>query len=126
MYTTLVTWDEGEIAGPSLEEVERLVRGLDGESSTIVVLRGEGTGHLAVGGGPDRFVVYATRDNVEFASLIAPDRPDDRSMEQVVAGGQMGEYERRKVVSRDEALKAALRYASDGSLDSSSRWEEDN
>ena len=126
MYAVSATWDAGETAHPSREQIADLVRSIDGHSTTIVTIHGPEVAHLAVGGGPDRFIVYATRDNWEFKTLIASDHPQDRSLRPLIAGGQSGDYEVRKTVAREEALKAALRFASDGALEPSLMWESDN
>ena len=116
--------DKSVIERPSIRQVEAAIRQLDGQRRTMVVLEGKGDSHLTVGGGKDRFVVYATEDNQSFSTLLDPSRSENE-VEMLVAGGQLGDYPSNVCVSLELALQAARTYAQHGHLDTSLVWQLD-
>ena len=76
---------------------------------------------MAVGGGDERFVVYATSDNEEFHNLIGSGDPNRTSS--LFVGGQEGDYPAHTIVDIDQALAAAKTFAETGKLDAELRWE---
>lgn len=76
---------------------------------------------MGIGGGPDQFIVYHTPDNLVFFNLT--NGSTDRRKVALVAGGQMGDFERRFVVPLDDVLVATRTYFVNGTMDSSLLWE---
>jgi hypothetical protein len=111
-----------EVFGPTEQQVVDAVRALDGAIHTLVTLQGHQQRHLALGGGPDSYVVYATFDNEAFHSAMTPGLGGTIHL---VAGGQAGEYLARRTVNRNVAIKAALTFLHDQALDPTIVWEDD-
>jgi Immunity protein Imm1 len=110
------------IQNPSLDDVEMAVRALDGVHNTMVVLGTDGPGHMAIGGGAGRYIVYSTPDNLTFYVPIDPVAPQGSIT--LVAGGEEGEYPARQTADLDSALRAARTYTRDGSQDPTLTWEQ--
>lgn len=94
---------EWTVQGPTEGELQRAVERLDGKLNTIVVVRNSTGSHLAIGGGPTEFVVYATYDDLDFFNLLG-----DANATGVVllnAGGQVGDYPAAQIVDRELALR---------------------
>jgi hypothetical protein len=103
------------------ERIEELVRALDAETRTQVILAaGDEVPHLAIGGGDGCYIVEATWDNLEFHRAAAPE-PEPGEVELVV-GGQRGSFRRELCVGLEEALVAALAFATTGALARELRW----
>ena len=113
-----------ELDNPSWDEIEKAIRRLDGERCSLVILGiGDPVPHMGIGGGGEgKYIVYTTRDNMHFHTLINPSAPAGKCM--LVAGGQLGDYEQKKCVSLREALQAAKTYAETGQIDSGLTWAE--
>lgn len=105
------------------ELVEQLIQRLDGSRHTLVVLAHNGEAHVAVGGDARvGLIVYCTEDNDQFRNLLSA-TPEDTTAVQLVAGGQLGDYERRFVVSASVACQAAVEYAESGHLAKHLAWD---
>lgn len=114
---------ERVILAPELQQVADAVAALDGARQTLVtLLRGAGDEHMSIGGGPERFVVYLTEDNLNFHNLVAADESEHETIA-LVAGGQLGDYPARQCVRAEHALRAAATYAELGELDAALDWE---
>ena|SRR5882724_3761896 len=117
--------DPAELLNPRWEQIESAIHRLDGNTCTLVAL---GIGappvpHMAIGGGEDgRYIVYATNDNLAFATLMNPMATPGKCS--LVAGGQRGEYESRNCVGLKDALRAARTYAETGAADATLTWEQ--
>lgn len=125
MTGTSMTWDgddEGEQLDPTADDLERMIRRLDGERRTLVSLQGD-AGYLAVGGSArDGLVVYADLGDGDFWTARSPDSTSTDPVT-VVAGGQPGDYEARLVTTPDVALAAATAFLDDGTLSGQVEWE---
>ena len=104
---------EQQFDAPTAEVLRAAFDRLDGRRHTLLTLQGEGERHLAVGGGPDRFVVYMTEDNLCFYNLVTAVAADDQT-ESVVAGGQEGDYPSAQVITKSMAWEAVLTYFASG------------
>jgi hypothetical protein len=113
-----------EILNPDLEAIEAAIRALDGERRTLVVLKGPGDHHLAVGGGGEgKFIVYMTSDNESFLTAINPAMQDASETILLCAGGQEGDFPVRQVIGVAESLAAARSFAVTGSPAESVTWQ---
>ncbi len=98
---------------PSLDEVEAAVRALDGATVTMITLEITEEHHMGIGGGKGgQYVVYMTKDNMRFWNLEDPSRGEEVVM--LVCGGQEGDFQARRCVTLDAALRAARAFASTG------------
>jgi hypothetical protein len=103
--------------------VADLVRSLDGIRHTLVTLSPGGEAHMAIGGDANRgLVVYVTSDNTIFYNLRTSVNRH-QGIVTLVAGGQPGDYDYRNVVTLEEALAAAVRYAETGERAESLPWD---
>ena len=129
MYATNISWDDWQAGRsnehkkpqPNQSDIEAAVRRLDSRQYTIVIVEGRGEAHLAVGGGGGKYVVYATFDNRRFINLLG----DTGLMgtEELLIGGQIGDYPVARIVDRSRAMTAALTFARNGQLDPNFEWE---
>ena len=109
----------------SPEAVEAAVRGLDGDTYTLVILTGDGgpTHSLNVGGGKDgRYAANITHDSARVQILIRPGGTEEADW--LPIGGQDSPVRDKDCVSLDFVLRAALYYAEHGEADPSLPWEE--
>jgi hypothetical protein len=113
--------DEWHIDTPSVDDLNRVLDRLDAKIYTMVIIQGFGEQHMAIGGGAGRYVVYATFDNEEFWSLLAPRAGD--SIVPLNVGGQQGDYPATQVVNLEQARAAAQRFFLQGELDSGQKWD---
>ena len=105
------------------EQLEAAIRHLDGERHTQVVLQQRDHSNLILGGGSGRFnVVVATPDD-RFFVLTDPEKPE--GTEQLIAGGQLGDYPAKTIVSLESALQAARVYFDLGMPDATQDWIEE-
>jgi hypothetical protein len=116
-----VACDEHVVSNPTEADLVEAIDALDGKVHTIAIVGAEGDAHLAVGGGRDRFVVYATYDNATFHNLKR--LRGGEAIVRLVVGGQEGEYPADQVVDRDQAVRAATRFLLDGRLGDDLGWE---
>ena len=121
----MVVWDDGseQHEAPFSEaDLEELVSRLDGRNRTLVTLF-VGEGHAACGGDARTgLVVYVTLDGERFHQLVRGDRGGDGEVA-VVAGGQLGDYPARSVVSAERAIEALRWYVDHHELMPSAEWE---
>lgn len=124
MYVTLLSApDDGDgefVAHPSLGDVELAVRALDGRHRTLVVLGTHGAAHMAIGGGPHRFIVTATRDGDRYAVALDPPAPEGTV--RLPMEGDGDEFAMRETVELPAALWAARTFTFDGRLDRRLIW----
>ena len=113
----------GEIHDPTWRDIEETIRRLDGVSCTLVTLGiGDPVPHMAIGGGRgQKYVVYATFDNLVFYTLADPTRGPGQ--DELIAGSQAGSYQRRNCVSLEFVLTAAKTYSQSGALDPNLTWD---
>jgi immunity protein Imm1 of predicted polymorphic toxin system len=115
--------DSSERLNPSWNDIETAIRGLDGQTRTMVVLGiGNPVPHMGIGGGTNgQYILYETPDNLTFHNLINPNA--DQSKVRLIAGGQESEYRAKLCVGLAEVLRAAKSYAESGQLDPTLNWE---
>ena len=95
---------------------------LDGELTTLVTMA-HGQTTLYVASGPDQFTVtFAMADNRQVYDLVGNAAAE--GTERRVIGGQEIEQPVHLLVSRDTAVRAALRFAETGQMDDTATWEE--
>jgi len=110
------------LSRPAWSQIESAIRGLDGARNSLITLTiGEPVPHMAIGGGPERYIVYITFDNKSFPTLADPTLGP--GMIELVAGGQRGKYQKKNAVSLAFALQAAKVFALSGTLDSALTWD---
>jgi hypothetical protein len=123
MFVTLLSRDDGlPVVGPTVGEVERAVRALDGEMHSMVVLGTNGPAHMAIGGGGTRWIAFATLDGESFSVLKDP--LVAAGSVRLVAGGEVDEYPAQETVDVETAARAARTFALGGVLDARLTWEE--
>ena len=86
--------DDGrDVTDPSLEDIAKAIKRLDGHRHTMAILKGDGEAYLAVGGGADgQYVVFATFDNKRFFTLMSPRQSDSKVL--LCVGGQAARRQR--------------------------------
>lgn len=111
---------------PSWDQVRQAIAALDGKRRTMVLLSDKDGGetHMGISGQWDGdFMVYATKDNLDFSSLVDAARSGNKLM--LYVGGQDGEYEERKCVPLAWTLQAAEHFFETGELKSTMNWQSD-
>jgi len=109
------------VSNPSWSQIEAAIRGLDGARNWLISLViGDPVPHMAIGGGPDRYILYATSDNLTFATLVNPG-VGPGTIELVA--GQRGKYQARNAVSLALVLQAAKLFTESGVLDPALKWD---
>lgn len=110
-----------DVPNPSWLQIDAAIRGLDGARNSLLSLAiGDPVPHMAIGGGPDRYILYATFDNLTFATLADPN-VGPGTVELVA--GQRGKYPARNAVSLALVLQAARVFAMSGLLDHGLTWD---
>ncbi len=107
----------------SWEELDAAIRDLDGEKHTQVVVQLPDHSNLIVGGGSGRFNVVVATPDERFFVLRNPEKED--GIEQLIAGGQRGDYPAETIVGLDAALQAARVYFELGTPDVTQDWIEE-
>jgi hypothetical protein len=121
-------WDDAERGESELQlsgerllaAVEEHIVALDGACRTLLTIQ-RGNAHLAIGGGGEGYVVYASFDNLTFHQLMTPGAQTGEI--DLVAGAQPGRYPKRHVVELEAAAHAAKVFARDGTLATDLTWE---
>ncbi len=116
--------DECElIESPTWSQIEQAICQLDGKSKTLVTLGADDECYLSIGGAESgKYIVNVTLDNVSFHNLVEPSKPD--AIENLVVGGQKGNYSAKMCVNLETALLAAQTFTASGKLEISLFWEE--
>jgi hypothetical protein len=105
------------------QEIEKVIKELDGKYRTLVTLETDGEAHLAIGGGLDKFIVYLTFDNEVFYYLCGFAKSNLE--ESLVVGGQEGLYPAKFCVEIDLILQVAKTFAEFGTMDQTVVWEKE-
>ena len=105
------------------QEIEKVIRELDGKHRTLVTLETDGEAHLAIGGGPDKFIVYLTFDNEVFYYLCGFAKLNLE--ESLLVGGQEGLYPAKFCVGIDLIVQVAKTFAEFGTMDQTVVWEKE-
>lgn len=97
---------------------------LDGQTHTLVTREISGW-EVMIGGGPEQFIVTATRDSGQrIANALTSTEPDDDDDDDTVdltVGGQDVDYPREYVLTRAEVLAAIAELES--GVFTEERWE---
>ena len=118
--------DRIEIENPIWEDIEAMIRSLDGESRTLVTLGNEEEGfYMAVGGGENgKYIAYISYDDGEqIHNLIRPDARAEDWVELIV-GGQRGRFPANTCVSQEMVQLAARRFFDTQEAEPSLHWAE--
>ena len=114
------------VANPTWDQVRHAIAALDGKRKTMLTIsdkEGSDQYMLVAGQWDGRCLVNATKNNLDFSSLLDPSRTSG-SMPLFV-GGQHGEYEERKCVPLAWAFEAAQHFYEMGELKSCMNWVSD-
>jgi hypothetical protein len=135
--------DEGSfIENPTWQQIESAICQLNGTTQTLVTLGADEETYMSIGGGQaGKYIVNVTLDGMTFLNLVlargagniavaklAWPSDVDRSnsdLEQLVVGGQLGNYPAKMLTNLETALLAAKTFALTGELEESATWEED-
>jgi hypothetical protein len=104
--------------------VEQAIHALDGRRHTQVVIQQPDYANLIVGGGDGRYNVCVTTADERYLTLTDPTRPADQT-EELVTGGQRGEFPANTVVQIEPVLRAARTFYETGTVDSALPWIDD-
>jgi hypothetical protein len=109
---------------PKPPQVEKAVKGLDGDAHTMVVLHVIPGAHLMVGGGTsDWCVLSVIIKQKEFYCLLNPAPPANMPpMVTLKVNSVDGIYPREMLVPKEMALKVAKPFAEKGEFDPSLKW----
>jgi len=109
---------------PKPPQVEKAIKGLDGDAHTMVILHVIPDAHLMVGGGKsDWCVLSVIIKGKEFYCLLNP--APLASLPAIVklkVNAHDGSYPREVLVPKHMALKVAKPFAEKGELDPSLQW----
>jgi hypothetical protein len=114
------------MANPTWNQVRQAIAALDGKRKTMLTIAdSKGSDHymLVAGQWDGRCLVNATKDNLDFSSLVDPARSSNKLT--LYVGGQDGEYEERKCVPLAWAVEAAQHFYETGELKSTMNWVSD-
>ena len=112
------------LPNPSMADIERAVRELDGATKTIVTLEKGPNAYMAIAARwNDRVIVNETPDNREFHSLVDRNAPDEEVI--LYVGGQDSNFSKRLFVPIEWALAATKAYLETGERDESLSWQSD-
>ncbi len=118
-----------EVEHPDWNQIEAVIRALDGRTHTEVALRVDNerpaeTAHMMIGGGNEgHYVAYTTYDGEHYLDLL-PLIPDASAADvPMVVGGEPDEYPARMVVDLATVLEAARAFAIHGELAPGLNWE---
>ena len=117
--------DEGTlIENPTWQQIESALCQLNGTTQTLVTLGVDEETYMSIGGGEaGKYIVNVTLDGMTFYNLV--DRSSSELLEELVVGGQLGNYPAKMRTNLQTALLAAKTFALKGELDESVTWEED-
>jgi hypothetical protein len=109
---------------PKPPQVEKAIKGLDGDAHTMVILHVIPDAHLMVGGGKSGWCVLSVIiKQKQFYCLLNPapleNMPATVTMK---VNSQDGKYPREMLVTKDMALKVAKPFAEKGELDPALQW----
>ena len=126
MTSGTVAWDEDfnqrELESPTAVDVRGRIGALDGVARTLVTIYRE-SAHLSVGGSArDGLIVYCSVDHESFWQLLGD--TDSEGYAAVVAGGQVGQYPARHIITREAAVRAAVEFLEHGDRPLHMQWEQ--
>ena len=95
---------------------------LDARRRTQVLVEKEDSSVISVGGGGGRYNVFIGTHDDRFLTLLNSSRPD--GIDQLVVGGQQGEYPAKTIVDFDTTARAVKVFFELGLPDAGSDWQE--
>jgi len=109
---------------PKPPQIEKAVKGLDGDAHTMVILHAVPDSHIMIGGGRSGWCVLSlTIKQKEFYCLLNPiPLANMPPMVRMKVNSQENMYPREMLVPKDMALKVAQPFAEKGELDPSLQW----
>lgn len=107
---------------PTVGDMEAAIGRLDGRVCTEVTVEQEVPwAHIGISGGPDLYLVTGEMSDEKILQLTSPDAGDDAVP--LVCGGQLANFARRDLVSRDRAIEVAARFLAQGDYDPELAWD---
>ena len=122
-------WSEGVVSNDvqyvcsTPDQAVAAIRKLNGDNKTIVELIVDEANFLTVAGGDGKYVCYGTQDDEVLLNLLTSN-PSSEGLVEVVAGGQVSEFEAKFVLSLDEVVEAAHFYAINGKPNPAQEWQQ--
>ena len=112
------------LENPSVDDVEKAIRRLDGLTFTEVLLSdGESEGLLVTGGSECRYVCERIKGDSNWTLMNCDSESADNSVA-IIAGGPP-DFPTNMVVSVEQVISAMRFFCETGELDSSQTWESD-
>ena len=114
------------LENPTLRDVLASIEALDGRSRTTVILSdaAQSDHYMGISGQWNgQYMVFVTKDNVRFVSLVDPQR--SASKVTLFVGGQDGEFAERKLVTGDDVAAVASEFFETGCAKPGMPWEEE-
>lgn len=113
------------IENATWEQAEAAIRSLDETEFTALTVERPDRSNVLVGGGNGRYILCITTVDERLVALADAAKAADEA-EELVAGGQPGQYPSHLVVDDlDTVLRAARTYFETGSPDRSLSWVQD-
>jgi hypothetical protein len=113
-----------ETERPTWEAVESAVRALDNASRNDVYLipdKGDRETYLCIGGGAGRYLATGSIRNESFPTVVDPSKLQGPPQELVV-GGQRGQYPSHWILDLATALRAARAFHGTGRFEGGMTW----
>jgi hypothetical protein len=110
---------------PVWEDVQRVLRGLDGDTRSEAHLGPDEETGICVVGGPERYVLWVQRwvdRDIVIDTAIDPNPPTG-SMSVTLGNGQVDEIPLAETVDLATTLRAARTYFENQSLDGGTAWQ---
>lgn len=114
-----------EIDNPSWEKVKSAINLLNQKERTQVVLKREDWSNISIGGGNGKYHVCLTTPDEQFFVLNDPVKEDIKSTEELVVGGQVGDYPAISIVSLNLVIEAVKFYFENGRINKELSWTEE-
>lgn len=111
-----------ELAEPTAADVRAAIARLDGVACTEVTLgRADPFAYFGVAGGPELYHVFGETADERMLRLTDPRAVGGRVA--LVCGGQLTEFDRRELVTREQASTVLLRFLEHADHDPELPWE---
>lgn len=114
------------IENPTWHDIEEAIRALNNQNLNDIYLqpaRENPETYLCIGGGGQgRYLVTGSINNEKFPTVVDTTKPPD-IREQLVVGGQEGDYPGSWIVDLDTALRAAEVFFQSGDFSNDVNWQ---
>lgn len=127
MNLTINTWDgpvvhSDEIADPTTGDIENAIGRLDGAACTEVSLaQDDPFAYFTVAGGAALYLVTGETADEQILQLTDPDAGTETIA--LVCGGQLADFPRHDLVTRDAATDVLRRFLERGDYDPDRPWD---